>query len=125
MIPRRRPTNSIEIGGPNKGAIQQSAGEHLQNVSQTVHESASSLADVRRLLEEFRQELEQHSDAIPAQQRRDADDAAATIEANLNDVDGGRPALRTAINALPALIAGTVVEQAGTALAQAVHALVD
>ncbi|CNE49431.1 Uncharacterised protein [Mycobacterium tuberculosis] len=128
MIPRRKHplTSSIDIGGSNQAPIQQITAEHAHNVSQSVHGTASPMIDdVRRLLAEFLQELEQHSDAIPAHQCRDAGDAAATIDVNLDDVDAGRPALRTAVNALPALIAGTVVEQAGTALAQAVRALVN
>jgi len=119
-------TNYLRIQESNNAPIQQVGGKIVRNVSQTVHPHAPSTVDeVRRLLADFRREIEQKSQDIPADQRQSAGDAAATIEANLDDAEAGGPALRTALRALPTAIAGTVVEQAGTALAQAVRALVN
>jgi hypothetical protein len=111
----------ISIGGNNNAPLQNVVGQNISNV----HQSASvdgvvDIESVRELLTLFRSDLDRNEAALQnaAVLRAMAD----TVDTSLGAPDTQVGALRGIAQALPALVAGTVVQQGGEALANAIVA---
>jgi len=126
-VGRRRPEpeqghgSDISIGGNNIAPLQNVVGQNISNVYQSasVESPAVSTETVRELLAAFRTEVNQNGSVLPNAQvlRAMADSIDASLAASDTPAIG---ALRGAVQALPALVAGTVVQQGGDALAHAI-----
>ncbi|MEU2597932.1 hypothetical protein [Streptomyces hirsutus] len=127
VVGRRRPEpeqghgSGISIGGNNTAPLQNVVGQNISNV----HQSASlegatvDVETVRDLLATFRTEVDRNGAALPnAQVLRAMADSIDTLLAAPDAQAVG--ALRGAVQALPALVAGTMVQQGGEALAHAI-----
>lgn len=118
------PASGVSVGGANYGAIQHVSGHDVSQVSQsaTIGDITSTgTEDVRVLLDRFRAELALHQAEL-----RMADTMRAMtsdVEAGLDDPAGNEGPLRAAAQALPALVAGTAVQEGGQALAAALGSL--
>jgi hypothetical protein len=125
MVGRRRPEpeqghgSGISIGGNNNAPNQNVVGQNISRVYQSASvQGAVDVEAVRDLLASFRADVE----------RNDADLAnAAVLRAMVDTVDTSLAApdaqvgvLRGIAQALPALVAGTVVQHGGDALASAI-----
>ncbi|MDH6568881.1 hypothetical protein M2160_003902 [Streptomyces sp. SAI-117] len=125
-VGRRRPEpeqgqgSGISIGGNNIAPLQNVVGQNISNVHQSasVESPAVSMEIVRDLLAAFRIEVDQNGSVLPNAQvlRAMADSIDTSLTASDAPAIG---ALRGAVHALPALVAGTVVQQGGDALAHA------
>lgn len=115
---RRRPEpeqghgSGISIGGNNIAPLQNVVGQNISNVHQSasVGSPAVSMETVRDLLAAFRTEVDQNGSVLPNAQvlRAMADSIDTSLTASDTPAIG---ALRGAVQALPALVAGTVVQQ--------------
>jgi hypothetical protein len=109
----------INIGGNNNAPLQNVVGQNISNVHQSasVH-GAVDIESIRELLTLFRSDLNRNEAALQnaAVLRAMAD----TIDTSLGAPDTQVGALRGIAQALPALVAGTVVQQGGEALANAI-----
>lgn len=120
--PARPAGHGISIGGNNTGTAQNAVGHSLSHITQTgAGQSGVPLGDVAALLTAFRADIDRHAALLadPEALR----DQSAVLAGALTDPesDGFRPALRTAVRSLPALVAGTVVEHSGEALVEALR----
>ncbi|MFH8802358.1 hypothetical protein ACH4F6_22565 [Streptomyces sp. NPDC017936] len=122
--PARAPGAGISIGGDNNGTAQNAVGHRLSRITQSGTGQASAPLDsVARLLEAFRADVDHHAALLADPQA--LQDQASVLAGALTapDGEGFRPALRTAARSLPALIAGTAVQQSGEALVTAIREL--
>ncbi|MCX5236168.1 hypothetical protein OG824_13245 [Streptomyces prunicolor] len=119
--PERGHGSGISIGGSNSAPLQNVVGQNISNVHQSasVEGATVDVETVRDLLAAFRIEVDQNSVGLSHAQvlRAMADSIDAALAASDAQAVG---ALRTAVQALPALVAGTVVQQGGEALAHAI-----
>ncbi|GAA2709468.1 MULTISPECIES: hypothetical protein [Streptomyces] len=113
--------SGISIGGNNSGPLQNVVGQNITDVHQSASADApaASVEAVRDLLSTFRTEVERNQDGLPNAQvlRAMADSIDISLAAENPQAVG---ALRGAIQALPALVMGTAVQQGGEALAHAI-----
>ncbi|MGW1324862.1 hypothetical protein ACWD64_20265 [Streptomyces antibioticus] len=112
--------SGISIGGNNIAPLQNVVGQNISNVHQTasVEDVTVDVETVRDLLDAFRTEVDRNGAALPNAQVLSA--VADSIDTSLTAPDAQAVgALRGAVQALPALVAGTVVQQGGDALAHA------
>ncbi|MFF7737466.1 hypothetical protein [Streptomyces sp. NPDC007984] len=126
-VGRRRPEpeqghgSGISIGGNNVAPLQNVVGQNISNVQQSasVQGAPVDVETVRELLAAFRTEVDQNGAVLPNGQvlRAIADSIDTSLAASDTQAVG---ALRGAVQALPALVAGTVVQQGGDALAHAI-----
>ncbi|GAA0285474.1 hypothetical protein GCM10009540_00700 [Streptomyces turgidiscabies] len=96
-------------------------GQNISHVRQSASVGGSTvdLETVRDLLAMFRTEADRNGTSVPHAQVLLA--MADSIDTSLTAPDAeSMGALRGAVQALPALVAGTVVQQGGEALAQAI-----
>ncbi|MER6128687.1 hypothetical protein ABT173_40230 [Streptomyces sp. NPDC001795] len=126
-VGRRRPEaeqghgSGISIGGNNIAPLQNVVGQNISNVHQSasVEGATVDVETVRDLLASFRTEVDQNRAGLPNAQVLRA--MADSIETSLAAPDAQAVgALRGAVQALPALVAQTVVQQGGEALAHAI-----
>ncbi|WP_438306320.1 hypothetical protein ACSHXN_42550 [Streptomyces sp. HUAS TT11] len=123
---RRRPEpeqghgSGISIGGNNNAPVHNVAGQNISHVYQSsfVEGTTAGLDTVRDLLAAFRTEVDRNGPGLPNAQvlRAMADSIDTSLMAPDTQAEG---TLRRAVQALPALVAGTVVQQGGEALAHA------
>ncbi|MEU4097919.1 hypothetical protein [Streptomyces sp. NPDC026673] len=115
--------SGVSIGGNNNAPIQNVAGDHISHISQSASaQGATDIETVRSLLAGFRSDVERHAATLTHATALRA--MADTIDSSLAMPTEQQPtALRQIAQALPALVVGTVVQQGGEALAQAVGAL--
>lgn len=126
-VGRRRPEpeqghgSGISIGGNNIAPLQNVVGQNISNVYQSasVESPAVSMETVRDLLAAFRTEVDHNGSVLPNAQvlRAMADSIDTSLTASDTQAAG---VLRGVVHALPALVAGTVVQQGGDALAHAI-----
>ncbi|MFD0505198.1 hypothetical protein ACFQ0G_24515 [Streptomyces chiangmaiensis] len=115
---RRRPDSEqghgsgISIGGNNIAPLQNVVGQNISNVHQSasVESPTASVETVREFLAAFRTEVDRNGAVLPNAQvlRAMADSIDTSLTASDTPAVG---ALRGAMQALPALVAGTVVQQ--------------
>ncbi|MFH8928404.1 hypothetical protein ACH4D4_15250 [Streptomyces pristinaespiralis] len=118
---RPAPTSGVSVGGANYGTIQHVTGHHVSRVSQSATTgdiTAADVEDVRELLSRFRAELDLHRAQLPMAETLRA--MTSVVDANLDDPTARNEGpLRSVAQALPALVAGTAVQEGGQALATA------
>ncbi|MFI0978205.1 hypothetical protein ACH4SP_14560 [Streptomyces sp. NPDC021093] len=128
VVGRRRPEpeqgqgSGISVGGSNNAPLQNVVGQNISQVYQ--HASVRGTVDieaVRDLLASFRSNVELNAPSLQnvAVLRAMAD----TVDTSLSAPDEQAGALRGIAQALPALVAGTVVQEGGAALADALGSL--
>ncbi|MEU5698981.1 hypothetical protein [Streptomyces aurantiacus] len=126
-VGRRRPDpeqghgSGISIGGNNIAPLQNVVGQNISNVHQSasVQGATVDVETVRDLLAAFRTEVDRNGAVLPNTQVLRA--MADSIDTSLTAPDAQAVgALRGAVQALPALVAGTAVQQGGEALAHAI-----
>lgn len=113
--------SGVSIGGNNTAPLQNVVGHAISNVHQSasVESPTVSMETVRDLLAAFRTEVDQNGSALPNTQVLHA--MADSIDTSLTTPDPpAAGALRGLAQALPALVAGTAVQQGGDALAHAI-----
>ncbi|MGR3871525.1 hypothetical protein ACUXZZ_23460 [Streptomyces graminifolii] len=113
--------SGISIGGNNIAPIQNVVGQNISNIHQSASAegSAVDVETVRDLLAAFRTEVDRNGAGLPNAQVLRA--IADSIDTSLTAPDAQTVgALRGTVQALPALVAGTLVQQGGEALAHAV-----
>ncbi|MEV4682689.1 hypothetical protein [Streptomyces kurssanovii] len=119
--PPPRPTSGVSVGGANYGTIQHVAGHHVSGVRQSATTgdiTAADVEDVRALLSRFRAELALHETELPMADTLRA--MTSVVDAGLDDPTARNEGpLRSVAQALPALVAGTAVQEGGQALATA------
>ncbi|MGN9792641.1 hypothetical protein ACTMTU_16295 [Streptomyces sp. OZ13] len=119
--PPRAPTSGVSVGGANYGTIQHVTGHHVSRVSQSATTgdiTAADVEDVRALLSGFRAELALHQAEIPMADTLRA--MTSVVDVGLDDPTARNEGpLRSVAQALPALVAGTAVQEGGQALATA------
>ncbi|GAA3905284.1 hypothetical protein MBT84_49105 [Streptomyces sp. MBT84] len=126
VVGRRRPEpeqghgSGISIGGNNNAPVHNVVGQNISHVHQSsfVEGSTVDLETVRDLLAAFRTEVDRNGAGLQDAQvlRAMADSIDTSLTAPDAQAEG---TLRRAVQALPALVAGTVVQQGGQALAHA------
>lgn len=125
MVGRRRPEpeqghgSGISIGGNNNAPNQNVVGQNISHVYQSASvQGAVDIEAVRDLLTSFRADVERNEADLAnvAVLRAMAD----TVDTSLAAPDAQAGALRGIAQALPALVAGTVVQQGGEVLANAI-----
>ncbi len=121
-----RQGSGVSIGGANTGAIQNVVGQNISNVHQSasVQGGAVDIDAVRDLLAAFRLDVDRHEAVlrdvvVPLRAMSD------TVDTSLAAPDRQVGTLRRIAQALPAMVAGTVVEQGGEALAHAIGSLLN
>ncbi|MFR0358438.1 hypothetical protein [Streptomyces sediminimaris] len=122
--PAQSPGSGISIGGDNTGTAQNAVGHRLSDIRQTgTGQGSVPLDSLATLLTAFRADIDRNATLLadPEALR----DQTAVLAGALTDPesDGFRPALRTAVRSLPALVAGTAVQQTGEALVTAIRQL--
>ncbi|MEU6347525.1 hypothetical protein ABZ883_42155 [Streptomyces sp. NPDC046977] len=128
-IGRRQPEpapgngSGVSIGGNNTAPIQNVTGDHISHIRQSAStQSTTDIETVRSLLASFRSDVERHAATLPHAEALRA--MADTVDSSLATPSVQQPTvLRQIAQTLPALVVGTVVQQGGEALAQAVGAL--
>ncbi|WP_127353890.1 hypothetical protein [Actinacidiphila soli] len=125
---RRRPEqepghgSGISIGGNNIAPLQNVVGQNISNVHQSaLVQGAIDIESVRELLTSFRSDVERHEAALQNVMVLRA--MADNVDTALGAPDTQGSALGRIAQVLPALVAGTVVQQGGEALAHAIGAL--
>ncbi|QOV36691.1 hypothetical protein IM697_43155 [Streptomyces ferrugineus] len=125
MVGRRRPEpeqghgSGISIGGNNNAPNQNVVGQNISHVYQSATvQGAVDVEAVRDLLASFRADVERNEAGLAnaAVLRAMAD----TVDTSLAAPDAQVGVLRGVAQALPALVAGTVVQHGGDALANAI-----
>ncbi|MFF7984775.1 hypothetical protein ACFZDK_37635 [Streptomyces sp. NPDC007901] len=125
MVGRRRPESEqghgsgISIGGNNNAPNQNVVGQNISHVYQSASvQGAVDIEAVRDLLASFRADVERNEAGLAnvAVLRAMAD----TVDTSLAASDAQAGTLRQIAQALPALVAGTVVQHGGDALANAI-----
>lgn len=122
--PARAPGSGISIGGDNTGTAQNAVGHRLSHVTQTgTGQGSVPLDSVAALLTAFRADIDRNAAVLTDHEA--LRDQATVLAGALTtpESDGFRPALRTAARSLPALVAGTAVQQTGEALVTAIRDL--
>ncbi|MEU2303373.1 hypothetical protein [Streptomyces misionensis] len=113
--------SGIHIGGNNNAPNQNVVGQNISHVHQSASvQGAVDIDAVRGLLASFRAEVDRNQgDLAHAVALRAMTD---TVDASLAEPnpEARVEALRGVVQALPALVAGTVVEQGGEALVHAI-----
>ncbi|MER5347116.1 hypothetical protein ABT030_43925 [Streptomyces mirabilis] len=126
VVRRRRQENEpghgsgISIGGNNIAPLQNVVGQNISHVHQSASAEGTTvdLETVRDLLAAFRTEVDRSAEGLRNEQVLRA--MADSIDTSLTAPDAqAQGTLRGAVQALPALVAGTVVQQGGEALAHA------
>ncbi|MEU1576549.1 hypothetical protein ABZ519_36410 [Streptomyces collinus] len=117
--------SGISIGGNNNAPNQNVVGQNISHVYQSASvQGAVDIETVRGLLTSFRTEVEQNeaglANATVLRAVADSVDTSLT----LSDPQAQVGALRGVAQALPALVAGTAVQQGGQALANALSSWV-
>jgi hypothetical protein len=110
----------ISIGGNNNAPNQNVVGQNISHVYQSASvQGAVDIETVRDVLTSFRTDVEQNEAALAnaAVLRAMADSVGTSLAASDPQAQAG--ALRGVAQALPALVAGTAVQQGGEALANA------
>ena len=119
--PERGHGTGVSIGGSNIAPIQNVVGQNISNIHQSASTegAAVDVETVRELLAAFRTEVDRNGACLPNAQvlRAIADSIDTSLTASDPQTAG---ALRGAAQALPALVAGALVQQGGEALAHAV-----
>ncbi|WP_224756246.1 hypothetical protein [Streptomyces sp. col6] len=117
--PGREPSSAIHIGGDSIAPIQNVVGREIRGVHQSASvRNTAGPQDVRDLLTTFRAELDRHQqDLATAPVLRGM---AETIDAQLTASPPDEGVLSQLARALPALVAGTAVQEGGQALADAI-----
>lgn len=113
--------SGISIGGDNTAPLQNVVGQNISHVRQsaTVEGATGDLDTVRELLAVFRADVDRNRADLPNEQVLRA--MADSVDASLAASDGQEAgSLRGVVQAMPALVAGTVVQQGGEALAHAI-----
>ncbi|MFD6316107.1 hypothetical protein [Streptomyces nigra] len=121
---RRRPDpnqgSGISIGGNNTAPIQNVVGQNISHTHQTSHLPPPTVTPetLQALLTTFRTTLTENEARLPHATALQAltDDIERTLTTPTPD---SPRALQSALQALPALVTGTAVQQSGEALAQA------
>lgn len=121
---RRRPDpnqgSGISIGGNNTAPIQNVVGQNISHTHQTSHLQPPTVTPetLQALLTTFRTTLTENEARLPHATALQAltDDIERTLTTPTPD---SPRALQSALQALPALVTGTAVQQSGEALAQA------
>ncbi|MGW2045090.1 hypothetical protein ACWCPF_07885 [Streptomyces sp. NPDC001858] len=113
--------SGVHVGGNNNAPIQNVEGQNISHVYQ--HASVQGAVDietVRGLLTSFRADIDRNEGTLnhAAALRAMTDTVDASLSAP--DPQARAGALRGVVQALPALVAGTVVEQGGDALVHAI-----
>ncbi|MFD3517397.1 hypothetical protein [Streptomyces sp. NPDC058657] len=128
VVGRRRPEpeqghgSGISVGGSNNAPLQNVVGQNISQVYQ--HASVQGPVDieaVRDLLASFRSDVELNAPSL--QNATVLRAMADTVDTSLSAPDEQAGALRGIAQALPALVAGTVVQEGGAALATALGSL--
>ncbi|NLU71804.1 hypothetical protein HCC61_03740 [Streptomyces sp. HNM0575] len=120
--PEPGPGSGISIGGNNNAPVQNTVGQNISHVNQSASVAgAVDIETVRDLLASFRADVERNEASLEhvAALRAMAD----TVDTSLAAPDAQAGALHRVIQALPALVTGTVVQQGGEALANALTSL--
>ncbi|MEW2622859.1 hypothetical protein [Streptomyces sp. NPDC048106] len=124
---RRRPEpeqghgSGISIGGNNNAPNQNVVGQNISHVYQSASaQGAVDIEAVRDLLTSFRADVERNEAGLANATVLRA--MADTVDTSLAAPDAQAGVLRGIAQALPALVAGTVVQQGGQALANAIAA---
>lgn len=127
MVGRRRSEpeqghgSGISIGGNNNAPNQNVVGQNISHVYQSASvQGAVDIEVVRDLLTSFRADVERNEAGLANAVVLRA--MADTVDTSLAAPDAQAGALRGIAQALPALVAGTVVQQGGEALANAIAA---
>ncbi|MEU6261504.1 hypothetical protein [Streptomyces sp. NPDC047043] len=125
MVGRRRPDpeqgqgSGISIGGNNNAPNQNVVGQNISHVYQSASvQGAVDVEAVRDLLTSFRAEVERNEAGLASAAVLRA--MADTVDTSLAAPDAQVGVLRGIAQALPALVAGTVVQHGGDALANAI-----
>ncbi|MFI6494790.1 hypothetical protein [Streptomyces sp. NPDC050564] len=112
--------SGISIGGNNTAPLQNVVGHNISHVHQSAAAATTpvDLDTLRDLLTTFRTEVDRSAEDLRNTQVLQA--MADSIDTSLTTPDAqAQSTLRGAVQALPALVAGTVVQQGGEALAHA------
>ncbi|MGW2567113.1 hypothetical protein [Streptomyces sp. NPDC001537] len=125
MVGRRRPEpeqghgSGISIGGNNNAPNQNVVGQNISHVYQSASvQGAVDVEAVRDLLASFRADVERNEAGLANATVLRA--MADTVDTSLAAPDAQAGVLRGIAQALPALVAGTVVQHGGDALANAI-----
>ncbi|MDD9379379.1 hypothetical protein M8Z33_22550 [Streptomyces sp. ZAF1911] len=112
--------SGISVGGNNFGALQNVVGQNISHVRQSAEGNvqAADVELVAELLALFRAELDSNESTL--HHIGALRDMTNTVEASLGTPAAQVGALRGVALALPALVAGTAVQQGGEALAHAI-----
>ncbi|MGW5102172.1 hypothetical protein [Streptomyces sp. NPDC004100] len=113
--------SGIHVGGNNNAPVQNVVGRDISHVHQ--HASVQGAVDietVRGLLTSFRAQLDRNEGTLAHVAALRAMSDTIDVSLSAPDPQARAGALRGVVQALPQLVAGTVVEQGGGAL---VHAL--
>ncbi|MEU9320880.1 hypothetical protein [Streptomyces sp. NPDC048295] len=122
--PARAPGSGISIGGDNSGTAQNAVGHRLSHITQTgAGQGNAPLESVAALLASFRADIDRNAALLADLEA--LRDQTTTLSGALTapQGEGFRPALRMAVRSLPALVAGTAVQQTGDALVTAIGEL--
>jgi hypothetical protein len=116
--------SGISIGGSNNAPLQNVVGQNISNVHQSASaQTAVDIDAVRGLLAAFRADVNHNAADVPNATilRAMADSIDTSLAAPNDQQQVGT--LRGIAQALPALVVGTVVQQGGEALANALGGL--
>ncbi|MFI6488518.1 hypothetical protein [Streptomyces sp. NPDC050564] len=127
---RRRPESDperepgVSISDTNTTPLQNAVGQNISHVYQSVPvQGGVDVEVVRSLLASFRLDVDRYFAVLP-----NADLLRIMVEgleSGLIGPDAEAGQLRAIVQALPALVSGTVVQQGGEALAHAIGALLN
>ncbi|MEW2485486.1 hypothetical protein [Streptomyces sp. NPDC048411] len=110
--------SGISIGGNNNAPNQNVVGQNISHVYQSASvQGAVDVETVRDLVASFRADVQRNEAGLANASVLRA--MADSVDTSLAAPDGQVGALRGIAQALPALVAGTVVQQGGDALANA------
>ncbi|MCM1972567.1 hypothetical protein [Streptomyces sp. G1] len=112
--------SGISVGGNNFGALQNVVGQNISHVHQSAagDVQTADAESVRELLALFRAEVDSNESTL--HHVGALRDMTNTVESSLASPVAQIGALRGVALALPALVAGTAVQQGGEALAHAI-----
>jgi hypothetical protein len=110
------PGSGIHIGGNNNAPLQNVVGDHNSHIHQTAAPQPTADAQqLHDLLAAFRTEIDRNEHQLPTAPALRG--MADTVEGSLSNPHEQASVLRHAALMLPQLVAGTVVQQAGEAVA--------
>ncbi|WP_406190860.1 hypothetical protein OG331_50545 [Streptomyces sp. NBC_01017] len=117
--------SGISIGGSNNAPNQNVVGQNISNVYQSASvQGAVDIEIVRGLLTSFRTDVEQNETGLANAAVLLAMTDSVDTSLGATDPQAQAGALRGVAQALPALVAGTAVQQGGQALANALSSWV-